>query len=209
MITPAARPAAGWVGVGLLVWVVVFGWTVSGQSKAGGADRDVDRWLVAHLGDGWAVRVLADAGNPAPIVVAAAVLAAAGWWSGDRRRAALAVVAPIVTVGLCDLVLKPLFDRRLHGALVFPSGHEAAVAGVATVLVIAVTTPRRVVRVGVAVVLAGLSVAVALALVAAGYHYLTDTMAGLALGVASTIGVALAIDATVDGVRWPRPPGNR
>ena len=123
-----------------------------------------------------------------------------------RRLAALSIAGPAVSVVLVDVVLKPLFDRRLAGALSYPSGHTAAAASIALVVVVAMIGPSRppwpaAVRYCVAALAVVAPGMVAAALIADGYHYATDTIGGLLVAVASVLGAALSIDALAGGPR--------
>lgn len=117
-----------------------------------------------------------------------------------RRRpriALLAVVGPLLAVGLNAVVFKPLVDRTINnGNLAYPSGHTTGLVAVLTVLVLATVTsrvPKSLMSLVIVVALAITAVA-ATALVGLKYHYVTDTVGGACLAVATVLGVALAID---------------
>jgi membrane-associated phospholipid phosphatase len=114
------------------------------------------------------------------------------------RLAVLAIAGPLVSVGLCSAVLKPLFARTINnGSLAFPSGHTSGLVSVLTVLILAVLTNT---RAGKAlkslVIVAGFVIAAvaAVALVGMKYHYITDTVGGGFLAVTTVLAVALGID---------------
>jgi membrane-associated phospholipid phosphatase len=118
-----------------------------------------------------------------------------------RRRprvALLAVVGPLLAVGLNAVVFKPLVDRTINnGNLAYPSGHTTGLVAVLTVLVLATVTsraPKPLVSLVIIVALV-VTVVAATALVGMKYHYVTDTVGGACLAVATVLGVALAIDA--------------
>jgi membrane-associated phospholipid phosphatase len=117
-----------------------------------------------------------------------------------RRRprvALLAVVGPLLAVGLNAVVFKPLVDRTINnGNLAYPSGHTTGLVAVLTVLVLATVTsrvPKPLVSLVIIVALV-VTVVAATALVGMKYHYVTDTVGGACLAVATVLGVALAID---------------
>ena len=96
----------------------------------------------------------------------------------------LAVLGPALAGGLVDLVLKPLFDRHIDTSLSFPSGHTAATASLALVVICAMVGPGRLpwpvgLRWLIAVAATASVPIIAIALVGGGYHYATDTIGGL------------------------------
>jgi membrane-associated phospholipid phosphatase len=84
--------------------------------------------------------------------------------------------------------------------LSFPSGHTAATASLALVVIIAMIGPGRlpwpfVFRWLIALAATASVPVMAIALVADGYHYATDTIGGLFVAIACVLSVALVIDA--------------
>jgi membrane-associated phospholipid phosphatase len=160
-------------------------------------DDEIQRRLAGH--PHLLVR-LVDLADPGSVIVICAVLCALFLLMNRTRLAILAVLGPALAGGLVDLVLKPLFGRHLGTMLSFPSGHTAATAALALVVIIAMVGPGRlpwpfVIR-GLVVVAATASVPViAIALVGGGYHYATDTIGGLFVAIACVLSVALFIDA--------------
>jgi len=133
-----------------------------------------------------------------PFVVLAG--AAAGFLATLRRnppRAVALLVGPVLAVAVCDWVMKPIVNRTYADVVSFPSGTVTAVAAVATVGVLATPDPWRTVMAalgGTVTVLEGMSV------VALRWHYPTDALAGLALGV----GVVLLSDCAARGLATGR-----
>jgi membrane-associated phospholipid phosphatase len=181
-----------------------------GSRRAGRLDSAIDRRVKHHFaGSLGATRHLIDVADPASVVFICAILCLLFVVVRRRRLAALVVLGPALAGGLVDTVLKPVFDRRLDGALSFPSGHTAGAVAVAVVVVVAVlgaSPPPWPLSVRLLVALAALGAAatVAAALVGAGYHYATDTAGGLCVAVACVLGAALGIDAVADR-RYRRP----
>lgn len=136
-----------------------------------------------------AARVLTDAFSPG--VDAALLLIGASLLGRLRGSREPLVVALCVLVGVSTVVLavkhamnRPLPHTHGHGDLGFPSGHTAATLcflGALALLASAGSSRRRRQLLGVVAVVTAL---VVLALVSAGFHWLTDTVASLALGVA-------------------------
>ena len=118
----------------------------------------------------------------------------ARWWRG----LALAVLAVPAASGLTEGILKPLIDRTIDGWLSLPSGHTTAVFSMATLgAVLLARTPAEARARAALVILAAyvLASGVAVAMVAQGFHYFTDTIAGVGVGVGTVLLAALLIDA--------------
>jgi len=145
-------------------------------------------------------RAVVSLASPAVGVVAALALASVAWARRDRLGAVLCL-APVLAVVITELVAKPLVDRRLGPGLAFPSGHATTAAAVVALVVLLAHRHRG--WMGVARV-AGPAVAflavVAAALVRLGYHYPTDVVGGIAVGIATV----LAVNALVPEAR-PHP----
>src|SRR3954454_12340539 len=134
-----------------------------------------------------------------PVVTTAALLGGAAVLARRRRDITPLAVAIVVVVAVSAVVLglKYAMDRPLphshgHGQRGFPSGHTAAAAGfLGTLAVLAAGHDSRLRRrlLGLA---AALTALVVVGLVYAGYHWLTDTLASIALSIA--VLAALALD---------------
>jgi membrane-associated phospholipid phosphatase len=125
------------------------------------------------------------------VIVLGAVVAAAVTFPRDRPRSLACLVGPPLALLVCELVFKPLVGRTLGGSLSYPSGSTVGAAALAVVAVLA-TPPRW--RPLTAVIGAAYAVWMTVAVVALGWHYPTDALAGLAFGV----GVVLL----ADGASW-------
>ena len=141
---------------------------------------------------------VAGIGSEIPVVVS--VLVFAGWAATRRdwRGVAVALIGPSAALFLTELVLKPLVDREAaNGTYSYPSGHATIVAALATtalLLVYRYVGPRfALLWSPYAIAVAG---AVAFAVVALRWHYVTDSVGGVALGV----GVVLLVAVVTDGV---------
>lgn len=204
------RAGAAVLAVLSVAGLVVLGVLVRGDTRPTALDRTVDGWVADHLGYGIALS-LADIGGPKVLVPVTAVLAAVFATCRWRHAVVLVVLAPLVAVALTDLALKPLFGRTLDGGLSYPSGHTTGAAGVAfAVAVVALGPGRRCLRRAVALASAALCglvvLACALGLVAAGYHYFTDTVGGALLAITTVLGLALATDAVTGRARRGEGP---
>jgi membrane-associated phospholipid phosphatase len=151
-----------------------------------------DRWLLDLVGASrsrWFIDVT-NLHHPW-VVVLGAVVAAAVTFPRDRPRSLACLLGPPLALLVCELVVKPLVGRTLGGSLSYPSGSTAGAAALAVAAVLA--TPARW-RPFTAVIGAAYAVWMAVAVVALGWHYPTDALAGLAFGV----GVVLV----TDGASW-------
>ena len=109
--------------------------------------------------------------------------------AGRLNGAALAVAAVPADTGLNDGLFKPLVHR----------GHTAAIsalaATVAVLLVVppqtATTRPLRLLQVGVVCVL---GIVVATGVIGLRWHFFTDTVAGVNVGIGTVCGLALLLD---------------
>jgi membrane-associated phospholipid phosphatase len=117
-----------------------------------------------------------------------------------RRYAGAIMVALAVPVasGVTEL-LKHVIHRIYIDFLSFPSGHSTATFALITCVAVLLIDPPATrapvsMRVVLAVLSAGLGVMVALSLVAARFHYFTDTIAGAAVGIGITLTIALVLD---------------
>jgi membrane-associated phospholipid phosphatase len=151
-----------------------------------------------------------DLADPGSVIVICALLCALFLLLNRTRLAVLAVLGPALAGGLVDLVLKPLFDRHISTSLSFPSGHTAATASLALVVICAMVGPGRLpwpfaLRWLIALVATASVPIIAIALVAGGYHYATDTFAGLLVAIACVLSVALLIDAVAGQPQGYRP----
>jgi membrane-associated phospholipid phosphatase len=189
------------IAAAAFVAMLILGVRYAGTHGPGRLDRAIDSRIQDHFGDHPAMlQRLVNLANPGSAVAICALLCALFLATGRRRLAALVVLGPAASGVLVDVVLKPLFDRRLAGALSYPSGHTAAAASIASVVVVAMLGPSRLawplavrwLTAACAIAAAGV---IAVALIAEGYHYTTDTIGGLLVAVTCVLGVALSIDA--------------
>jgi membrane-associated phospholipid phosphatase len=130
-----------------------------------------------------------------PVVVGTVSVAAAALSvRRDHARSLAVLVGPALAVLACDWIVKPLVGRTFRGVLSFPSGTVAAVAALAMAIVLVMPDSWRwgaAAFGGVVTALVGTSV------VALGWHYPTDAVAGVAMGT----GVVLLADGAARGAR--------
>jgi membrane-associated phospholipid phosphatase len=135
---------------------------------------------------------IALAGSLRVLVGGVVIAALVSFWQ-DRARALTCLVAPAVAVFVTEWVAKPLVGRRVSvvggvvGGNSYPSGTVTAAAALALVLVLAAPRLARPILAFPAVCVVG---AVCAAVVAMRWHYPTDALGGLCVGV----GTVLVID---------------
>ena len=125
------------------------------------------------------------------------------------RGAVLAALAVPVAMTLTEFVLKPLVGRSIRGYASFPSGHATAMFALAAICVVLLANPPRprlprAVRLLLATGAVLVAVAVPVAMVAQGFHYLTDIVAGAAVGAGTVLLITLLIDLARPAARAPR-----
>lgn len=182
-----------------IVVIAVGGMRYADQDMPGRLDRTLDALIRYRLGrDRPITRVLITLGDPAQTAILVACVAggaaAARRWSGVL----LAIVGTLAAATSTELILKPLIGRLRFGNLTFPSGHTTAVAAVAVaaaILIGGARWPRSVaLRVLAGFAAVAVAAAVAVSLVAQRVHYLTDTVAGYCVAIATVLAVALCLD---------------
>jgi membrane-associated phospholipid phosphatase len=162
-----------------------------------------DRWgfsVVPRSVHSWLLIKVADLGTPTALAVGS-ILAALVVVTRDRWRAAACLCGPAIAVVLVDWVVKPAVGRRFEGVLTFPSGTVTVIASLSAAWALAVPRWLRwfVVAVGALV-----TAVMVIAVVGLRWHYLSDAVGGVTLGV----GTVLALDGVlhlVRGARWAAP----
>jgi membrane-associated phospholipid phosphatase len=145
----------------------------------------LDRWgfrAVPHAPGSVVLVRITDIGSP--VVLIAGALLAAVVARHDRMRAVACLIGPLLAVVLVEYSFKPLVGRHFEGVLSYPSGTTANVAALATAWVLAV--PR---RARAAVIAAGALVTVAMSVAVTGlrWHYPSDALGGVVLGIGTVV----------------------
>jgi membrane-associated phospholipid phosphatase len=203
LLTAGTRRAAVVVVVVCVAVVAALGIRYAGHTRAGPFDTSVDHWIRGRLGRTSPIfTALTWLGDPGPVTLITALFALgcarARWWRGVALAVLTVPAASVVT----EVILKPIISRGI-GLHSLPSGHTTAAFSMATVGAVLLAGPpgqargrlsRRTARL---LTLAAyvLAAAVAVAMVAQGFHYFTDTIAGLGVGVGTVLLGALLIDA--------------
>jgi membrane-associated phospholipid phosphatase len=192
---PAALLAAGCAAVTASLALVF-----AGQARPDGLDAAIDAHIRSALGRyGAQTHLLAGLGGLGPVTVLTAALVLACLVARRWRGAALAGLAVPAAVALTEYVLKPLVGRTIRGYPSFPSGHATALFALAAACAVLLTGPARprlpgAVRLLLVLGATLVAAAVAAAMVARGYHYFTDTVAGTAVAIGVVLLTALLID---------------
>lgn len=182
--------------------VVVLGVLVAHQTRADRFDRAIDAPIIAWFrGHPDLAARLAAPGSLVPAAVLSVALVIACLLAVRLNGAVLALVAVPVSVGLDELLFKPLFDRTYWGNLVYPSGHATAMFAVAATVTVLLVPPQwgreKVLRTAVPAAAGLLGCIVAAAVIGLRWHYFTDTVAGAAVGIGTVCGLALLLDLPV------------
>jgi membrane-associated phospholipid phosphatase len=173
------------------------------------------RLLPLDSGSRWGHDAVA-LGSLTALLVGVFIVFFVGIWR-DWVRAVACACAPVIAVLIVQDLAKPLVGRHLglSGASSYPSGTVAAVAALATA---ATLVAPRIIRPLVALAAATATVGVCAAVVILRWHYPTDALGGIGVGVGSVLvldallhvpwAIAAAVRSTrsVPGVNRPRQP---
>jgi membrane-associated phospholipid phosphatase len=198
LLSPAARPlAVTAVIVCGLVTAMQGVWLRHGM-ETGWLDATVDAKVRSVLGGQRALlSVLVWPGERVPVAVMAAALVLAGIARRRYRKAALVAISIPLATAVTELVLKPLIGRTPWGDP-FPSGHVTSITALAAAVMVLLTgTPVRVpspLRYAAACTALLIVAAVALGVIGANMHHLSDTVGGAAVGAGTVLLTALTLD---------------
>ncbi|MCA1683398.1 MAG: hypothetical protein LC685_05375 [Actinobacteria bacterium] len=202
------RPAATAVALAALGFLV-FAARYADSAKAGRLDTHIENMVNAFALDKYPVLSVVSLGNPLPVATAALALSGLSLMLGRRRLAVLAILGPSLT-GVATTVFKPLIGRTLYGYFIYPSGHEGAATALGLVsALLLVNVLRTGPWLSASLLAAGAVVTgggMAVALVAVGFHYPTDTVGGFCTAVAVVLGTALVLERLADGRSNPASP---
>jgi membrane-associated phospholipid phosphatase len=200
----ARRPAVVIVVVCVGV-TAVLGMLLGHGAHSDWVDAAIDaRVRAALIGDPTLLKVLDRLGTTAPVAVMTAILALACALRRRYRGAMLLVISVPAAAAITEWVLKPLVGRTLMGFLSFPSGHATGTFALATAVTVLLAGAQgaRTLRLILSAAAFLLAAAVAVAMIAAGFHYFTDAIAGAAVGAGTVLLTALILDWLV--VVWRR-----
>jgi len=177
------------VGAVLMAAVAVVGIYLSYRPNG----NPVDRWVFHLVPDSrnGLVTGITRFRYPA-VIVAGSVVLGLVTVRRDWTRALACAAGPPLALLVGELVVKPAVGRTLGSSFSYPSGSTVGAAALAMALVLAASPRWRVLAVAVA---AAYALWMTVAVLALRWHFPTDVMAGLALGV----GLVLVVDG---GVWW-------
>jgi membrane-associated phospholipid phosphatase len=181
--TPVAGPPGASLRLAGVLFAVLFVGGLILHFEPG--KNPVDRWgflVFPNVLANSFLRAMSDLGA-APVTGGVAFVAGASVWRRDRRRALACLVGPALAVGLAEL-LKHIVGRKFQNALCWPSGTTAAVVAVVTGIVLVTRGRGRLVAV---ILGSAVTIFEVVALVAFRWHYLSDALGGVVLGVACVI----------------------
>ena len=215
---PRARPLLGdsrrtWAGLtfaACVLVVVLIGLLFKGQTGPDGFDNAVDSPVIAFFsGQGTLLPWLIMPGNLLPAIGISAVIVAGCLMARRLNGAVLAATVVPAATGLDDGLLKHLFHRTYLGGLSLPSGHTTCVISMAATLAILLLVPpqqarTRTARVVLVVAACLITAVVALGVIGLRFHYFTDTVAGAAVGVGTTLALAFVLDLGADVIHRSR-----
>ena len=200
LLPPGTHRPAAVLLAGCAVVTAALALAFAHQSRADRLDAAVDARVRSGLDRFQGLLHLLEwLGGLGPVAVLTAALVLACLVARRWRGAVLAGLAVPAAVAVTEVILKPLVGRTIGGYPSFPSGHATALFGLAATCAVLLTGPSRPRLPGTARLLLVLgavlvAAAVAAAVVALGYHYFTDTVAGTALGIGTVLLTALLID---------------
>jgi len=208
LIADRARPAAlVTIAVGAVVTVAlaVVVWR--------GTTTSFDSWVIVHslrdLGplDGSRRRAWLFFSEPVISLLVPVVVVVWAWRTRQARLAVFGVVAPLLAIGVTELIGKPLVGRWigpnvLAGSTLgaqrgsYPSGHETGTVSwlLLVLLVVFARTRDRRVRAAASVAAGLWALAGAFGLTVNYYHYATDTIGAICCTAAVVLGMALLLD---------------
>jgi membrane-associated phospholipid phosphatase len=200
LLAASVRPRAAVLVACCALFVAVLGVLVAGHTQPSSLDRAVDAPVISWLGGhGTAALWLAFPASTIPAAALSAVIVIACLLARRPNGAVLAALAVPAIAALNDGLLKHLFHRTYLGVLSYPSGHTATMSALTATLAVLLIIPPRPARPGAPLWLIPaaaclLTIVVAIGVIGLRWHYLTDTLAGAAEGIATVGALALLLD---------------
>jgi undecaprenyl-diphosphatase len=198
LLSDAARVPAAAIVAACVVTTVLLGATLGHGAHTDRVDTVIDARVHASLAGHLRLLAALDRlGDVPAIAVMTAVLALACLLLRRYRGAALLAISIPAAAVITERLLKPLVGRTSLGFLSFPSGHATgtfALAAAITVLLAGAPRVPSAVRLAAAVIAFVVAAAVAATMIALGFHYFTDAVAGAAVGTGAVLATALLID---------------
>jgi membrane-associated phospholipid phosphatase len=211
LLSPTTRPLAAVIVAVCAGTTALLGVWLGHGAHTDPVDTAVDSAVRASLsGHLKLLDLLARLGDLPAITGITAILMLVCLLRRRYRGAALFALSVPAAAVITERLLKPLVGRTLLGFLSFPSGHATGTFALATVIAVLLAgAPRipRAVRLAIAVIAFAAAAVVAAAMIALGFHYFTDAVAGAAVGTGTVLATALVLDLLM--LAWrsrePRP----
>ena len=200
LLPPRLRRPAALLAAGCVVVTAGLALAFGHQVRADRLDAVVDARIRSAVGGYQGpLHLLTRLGGLLSVAELTAALVVACLVTRRWRGAALAGLAVPAAVALTEYALKPFVGRTISGYHSFPSGHATAMFALATICAVLLANPPRprlprVARQRLVIAAVLVAAAVPVAMVALGYHYFTDIVAGAAVGIGTVLLVALLID---------------
>jgi membrane-associated phospholipid phosphatase len=210
LLAPGMRRPAALLAAGCVVVTACLALAFGHQGRADRLDAAVDTTIQRFLrGSQGTLYLLSRLGGLFSVAGLTAALVLACLVTRRWRGAVLAALAVPAAMTLTEFALKPLVGRSISGYDSFPSGHAAAMFALATICAVLLANPPRprLPRAVRLLLVAGavlIAVAVPVAMVALGYHYFTDIVAGAAVGIGTVLLFTLLIDLAHPAARTAR-----
>lgn len=205
LLSPATRPLAAVIVGACAGTTALLGVWLGHGAHTDPLDTAVDSGVRAALaGHPKLLELVARPGDLPAIAGITAVLVLVCLLGRRYRGAALLALSVPAAAVITERLLKPLVGRTALGFLSFPSGHATgtfALATAITVLLAGAPAPPRAVRLAAAMIAFAIASVVAAAMIALGFHYFTDAVAGAAVGIGTVLATALLIDLAVQAWR--------
>jgi undecaprenyl-diphosphatase len=198
LLSDAARLPAVAIVAACVVTTALLGASLGHGAHTDRADTVIDARVKATLPENTKLleRLAWPGGLHAIIGMTAVLVLVCLLWRRYRGAALAAISIPAAAV-ITERLLKPLVGRTALGFLSFPSGHATGTFALATAITVLLAGAPRVPRaVGLAAAVIAFAVAavVAAAMIALGFHYFTDAVAGADVGIGTVLATALVID---------------
>ena len=200
LLPPRLRRPAALLAAGCVVVTAGLALAFGHQVRADRLDAVVDARIRSAVGGYQGpLHLLTRLGGLLSVAELTAALVVACLVTRRWRGAALAGLAVPAAVALTEYALKPFVGRTISGYHSFPSGHATAMFALATICAVLLANPPRprlprVARLLLVIAAVLVAAAVPVAMVALGYHFFTDIVAGTAVGIGTVLLVALLID---------------
>jgi len=210
LLPPRLRRPAALLAAGCVVVTAGLALAFGHQVRADRLDAVVDARIRSAVGGYQGpLHLLTRLGGLLSVAELTAALVVACLVTRRWRGAALAGLAVPAAVALTEYALKPFVGRTISGYHSFPSGHATAMFALATICAVLLANPPRprlprVARLLLVIAAVLVAAAVPVAMVALGYHYFTDIVAGTAVGIGTVLLVALLIDLARPAARASR-----